>query len=415
MYLQKLVNSIKDRPLEAFLGVCVAALIIFGASIKDVASTTLALFTLYGLSKVYYWKTTWRSLEAIEKAMFIAFIFYVLSGVLSYVNVEDNHEYVKQMDRYLRFAFLVPVALALMYSKFDFKKYFYIGVVLSGPAYFYFALVSSLEHPDWPAGGAYHHITFGGAATLSALLMMLMIVLEPWKVRWKALIMVSILCSLYASVLSQARGAWIAIPLGMLIILFALIKYGRFKASHAAIIFFVIVAGIFATPAGNIMEQRYTEAVNEVKLFIDSGDATTSIGGRLALWDLSIQIWKLSPLLGTGPGDFDNDLRVYQENNIYKDMAVHNSVHNIYLQALASTGLIGFLALLLALVILPLWYFSGYIKNGDKFGYYGFMVISAYTVFGLTESWVLRAPAVSIYIVYFIVILLACRYKEEKY
>ena len=275
MYFQKLITSIKENPLETFLGLFVMALIMFGASVKDVASTTLALFTLYGLFKVYHWKTTWRSLEAIEKAMFIAFIFYALSGFLSYVNVEDSREYVKQMDRYLRFGFLVPASLALMCSKFDFKNYFYIGVVLSGPAYFYFALVSALEHPDWPAGGAYHHITFGGAATLSALLMMLMIVLEPWKVRWKALIMVSILCSLYASVLSQARGAWVAIPVGVLITLFALIKYRRFKISHAAIVFAVIIAGFFVSPASNIVEQRYTEAVNEVKLFIDSGDATT--------------------------------------------------------------------------------------------------------------------------------------------
>jgi len=415
MYLKKLVNNIKDRPLDVFFGVCVVALIMFGASIKDVASTTLALFILYGLSKVYYWKTTWLSLEVIEKAMFIAFIFYVLSGFLSYINVEDTREYVKQMDRYIRFFFLVPITLAAIYSRFDFKKYFYIGVVLSGPAYFYFALLSSLERPDWPAGGAYHHITFGGAATLSALLMMLMLVLEPWKVRWKVLITVSIFCSIYASVLSQSRGAWIAMPVGVLIALFALIKYGRFKISHAVIVITVIIAGFFVSPASNIVEQRYTEAVNEVKLFIDSGDVTTSNGGRLALWDLSIQVWKLSPLLGTGPGDFDNDLRVYQENNIYKDMAVHNSVHNIYFQALASTGVIGFIALLLSLVVLPLWYFSGYIKKGDKFGYYGFMVISAYAIFGLTESWVLRAPAVSIYIIYFIVTLLACRYNEEKH
>lgn len=415
MYFQKLIISVKERPLETFFGVCVIALIMFGASIKDVASTTLALFTLYGLSKVYYWKITWLSLEATEKAMFIAFIFYVLSGFLSYINVEDTREYVKQMDRYIRFFFLVPITLVAIYSKFNFKKYFYIGVVLSGPAYFYFALLGSLERPGWPAGGAYHHITFGGAATLSALLMMLMLALEPWRVRWKALITVSMFCSMYASVLSQSRGAWIAIPIGVLITMFALIKYGKIKFSHAAIVFTVTIAGFFVTPAGNIVEQRYVEAVNEVKLFIDSGDASTSNGGRLALWDLSIQVWKLSPLVGTGPGDFDDDLLVFQEKNIYKELAVHNSVHNIYFQALASTGVIGLLALILALVLLPLWYFSGYIKNGNKFGYYGVMVVSVYAIFGLTESWILRAPVVSVYIIYFIVTLLACRYNEEKH
>ena len=162
------------------------------------------------------------------------------------------------------------------------------------------------------------------------------------------------------------------------------------------------------------MKDRYNEAINEVNLFIESGDVTTSNGGRLALWDLSIQVWKSSPMLGTGPGDFNDDLVRYQSKNIYKDLAVHNSVHNIYLQALVNTGLFGFLALIFALVILPLWYFSSFIKKDVNFGYYGFMVVSAYAIFGLTESWILRAPVVSIYIVYFVVTLLACRNREER-
>lgn len=414
MYLQKLVDSIRGNPLEAFLGVSLMLLMMFGASIKDVASTVLAIFVLFSLSKVSHLRPTWSSLEMVEKVMFAAFIFYVISGFLSYINVEDTREYIKQMDRYIRFMFVPAIVIAAIHSRLDFEKYFYTGLLLSGPAYFYVAITSAIERPDWPVGGAYHHITFGDAAALNTLLMMLMLVLVPWSFRWKALILISMSCSLYASFLSQARGAWIAIPVGMLIVMFALIKHAKFKLSHVVIILAVLVTGVFFTPAGNILEERYRQAVDEVRLFVDSGDVTTSNGGRLALWDLSIQVWKSSPLLGTGPGDFDNDLKVYQENNIYKDMDVHSSVHNIYLQALVSTGLIGFIVLLFALVLLPLWYFGTCIRNGISFGYYGFMAVSAYAVFGLTESWILRAPVVSIYIVYFVTTLLVCHRKMER-
>ncbi len=414
MYFQKLANSVKENPVETFLGVCVIALIMFGASVKDVASTVLAIFVLFSLSKVPHMRMTWRSLEMIEKAMLAAFIFYVLSGFLSYINVEDSREYVKQMDRYLRFGFIVPIVLAVINSRFDFEKYFYIGMILSGPAYFYFAMASVLERPDWPATGAYHRITFGDAAMLNALLMMLMLALEPWRFRWKVLMMVSTACSLYASILSQARGAWIAVPVGLFIIFVALMKESRLKLSYALIILAVVTSGFFITPAGTMVKDRYLEAVNDVNMFIDSGDVTTSNGGRLALWDLSIQVWKSLPLIGTGPGDFDNDLIRYQNQGIYKDMDVHSSVHNIYLQSLVSTGLVGFLALLFALVILPFWYFVTYIKKGINFAYYGLMVVSAYAVFGLTESWILRAPVVSIYIIYFVVTLLICRHREEQ-
>lgn len=415
MYFQKLITSIKENPLEIFLGLFVVALMMFGASVKDVASTTLAIFTLFGLSKVHRYKISWGLLSTIEKVMFIAFVVYVLSGFLSYINVEDSREYVKQMDRYIRFFFIGPIVLAAIYSKLDFKRFFYIGVVLSGPAYFYFAIESSLENPSWPAGRDYHHITFGDAATLNALLMMLMLVLEPWKKYWKILIMMSISFSLYASVLSQARGAWIAIPVGVLVACIALIRQSRLKVSYALLAFMVLVFGVFITPAGDMIGNRYSEATKEVELFVESRNAATSIGGRLALWDISMQVWKSSPLLGTGPGDFDDEVRSYQSKSGYQELIVHSSTHNIYLQALVNTGLVGFIVLVFALIVFPFLYFYSYVKKGDKFGYYGLIVITAYAVFGLTESWVLRAPVVSIYIIYFIVILLACRHEEKKH
>ena len=360
-------------------------------------------------------KLTWTSLKTIEKVMFSAFIFYMFSGFLSYINVEDSHEYIKQMDRYIRFALIVPIALAVINSKLDFEKYFFIGMILSGPVFLYFALLSLQQKPDWPAGGAYHHITFGDAAMLNALLIMLMLVLERWKLRWKMLAMISILCCLYASVLSQARGAWIALPIGLLIVFIALTRETRFKSGHALIILVIFALGVFITPAAKMINDRYTEAVSEVEMFIDSGDATTSIGGRLALWSLSIKVWQSSPVIGTGPGDFDNEVMEYQSKGIYTDMDVHSSVHNIYLQSLANTGLLGFFVLMFALLILPFWCFFNFTRKGVKSGYYGLMLISAFAVFGVTESWVLRAPVVSIYIVYLIVLLSLSRKKLNSF
>jgi hypothetical protein len=50
----------------------------------------------------------------------------------------------------------------------------------------------------------------------------------------------------------------------------------------------------------------------------------------------------------------------------------------------------------------------------------GFIFILLFSTIGPGESrvgeyWALRLTTVSVYIVYFIVTLLACRYKEEKY
>ena len=95
----------------------------------------------------------WQSLRPIEKAILLGFVAYAISGFLSYFNVDDTYEYVKQAGRYLRFVFIVPVALAILYSDFDFRKYLLAGIVLSGPANLYFALTSINANPGLPAQG----------------------------------------------------------------------------------------------------------------------------------------------------------------------------------------------------------------------------------------------------------------------
>ena len=412
MYFQRLITKVKENPLEQFLGLWVVLIIMFGASVKDVASTALAIFSIYGLINIHKVRNGWQELQTNEKILMVLFLLYVSSGFVAYLNVTDTREYLKEMDRYVRFLFITPIVIALLKSGVDLKKYFYIGMVLSGPAYFYFAIDSVIQTPNWPAGKDYHHITFGDAAMLNALMLLMMLVLEPWRLRWKAVVMVSIFLAIYASILSQARGAWVVVPVGLLLLTMAIVRRTKIKLLHLVFVLIVAITAILVSPASDVIKMRYIEALNDVELFIDNKDASTSIGGRFALWDIALETWRLSPFIGTGPGDFDDDVKKYQKNEAYSDLVVHGSVHNIYLQSLVSTGLIGLVSMVFAIVILPALYFYSRIRRAEKFGYYGLMLISSYAIFGLSESWTLRAPVVSIFIVYFCVCFLSCREKS---
>ena len=69
---------------------------------------------------------------------------------------------------------------------------------------------------------------------------------------------------------------------------------------------------------------------------------TASGTGRWALWNVAYDEWRSSPITGTGPGDF----RFWWDQRRNADFEVVNA-HNLYLETLAESGIVGVLLLLL--------------------------------------------------------------------
>ncbi len=400
-------SEISLRPLEALIGLCLFATAASGGAIASVASTSMAILFITCLFYIRKWPELWRALTRNEQLLLGGLVLYAFSGLISYPNVSDEAEYIKYMGRYIRFLLIVPVYLLLTKGNMPLFKYLIAGAIASGPLYLAMALASIVNRPELPASGHYHWITFGDAAMLSVVF--LSAVLATWKMRpaMKVVIAASIGCAFYASILSQARGAWIALPLCMAVLFYIMVKHGEVKIKLKIILPLLIltVALISVTPIKDVMQSRVQEAIQEIELFVSGEKVNSSVGGRLAMWHIAANVWMEHPVIGTGLGDFDQEIELRQSQGIYESIEVHASVHNIYLQALATTGTFGFLILCFALVIQPFRVF--YQASRDKLtpaNLGGLTVIMAYAIFGLTESWILRAPVVSIYLVYLVVL-----------
>jgi len=404
MYLKRLLTFIKEDPMTFVMGMSIITLAVMGTSVRHVSSSMFGLLFLLSFSVLLSWPKIFVSLSIVEKLFVVSFVLYTSSGLVAYINVDDVSDYVKLFERYFRFLMAVPIFLLIIKNNKSLLNYLYIGAALSGPFVFFVALNHYYSNPDVPAKGYYHHIIFGQLAMLNIGILLGYLITNKLNRIAQILIVISILLGLSAAILSQARGVWLAFPFYILIAVIYLLKSGRFRIKAALFFIVSVVFLVIFTPASDLIKQRAESASNEISAFYEDGNYISSVGTRLAMWEISYNVWKQHPILGTGPGDFDDEVIALQDSGEYVGMDVHDSVHNIYIQALVTSGVVGFFALVflfgISLVLL--------LKKGgyeDSARFTGVIVIVSFVVFGVSESWTLRLSIVSVFLVYLVTIV----------
>ena len=400
IYLEALIAEVKYKPQQFFVGLCVFFVAIMGTSVHHVASTAFALLFLAGLFILRDWVTVWKVLAKYEKWLLIGFSLYALSAVISYLNVQDISEYIKELERYFRFLLAVPIYLLIKKYNIDVINYLFAGAIVSGPFLFFIALSDYIDNPDVPAKGYYHHIIFGSVAMLNVGVMLAVLLVTKINKYIKVVVAVSMLCGVIAAVLSQSRGVWLVLPVYFLIALYYALRHSKGLFGGLIIVPVLVVAILLASPVGEMVMKRVDVAFDEVSSFYTEDKYISSLGTRLAMWRISLDVWKQHPVVGSGPGDFDDIVRELQESGKYSVMDVHASTHNIYMQSLANTGFIGFMVIIFSLFVLP---FKALVDNRRRAAttfFAGVTTLMLFGVVGLSESWTLRLPIISVYIIY---------------
>ncbi len=405
--MRLLTQLINNRPtsLVLFMGICVLVLSVTGTSVKNAASTVFALLVITSFFYTRDWLKGWNELSKAEKLFVIGFILYMVSGLLAFYNESDIGKYIKVFERYFRFFLIIPFYLLLVKKKISLLNYIYAGAIISGFFIFAVALNSYLRHPDLPASGHYHHIMFGELAMLNFGVMLALLLTHNLKRLSQLVILISMLCALIAAVLSQARGAWLVLPVYLIIATVYSIKEKKVSLNSIAAVLVVFVVISILSPVGGLIKKRIDSAITDVDQYYTNNIYDTSNGQRLAMWDIAFHVWMKHPVLGTGPGDFKNEIISLQNKGEYRKLALNNSVHNIFFQALVAAGIIGFMIFIFSLIVMPLRviYDSKYIDRESRLLI--MTVIIAESIFGLTESWTLRLPPVSVYLIYITVLL----------
>jgi O-antigen ligase len=192
-----------------------------------------------------------------------------------------------------------------------------------------------------------NHVNYSALLVcLIPVLYALMKIDSKMKLLWKALLGL-FLIGLY---FSYARGAWLALVVGLMIV-FAIRKnilhWLLFGAS-----FMVIVAGIWLMSNNNYM--KFTPNYEKT---IYHADLSEHLEATYTMKDLSaverfyrwIAAWKMAkshPITGFGPNTFYNNYRGYTVNSFktyVSNNPEHSTVHNYFLMQLAEQGIPGLL------------------------------------------------------------------------
>lgn len=193
---------------------------------------------------------------------------------------------------------------------------------------------------------------------------------------------------IYGAYLSQTRGAWIAIPVFLIITILVL---GRRVSKSKLLALFAVAVVLLGLLFGstNLVQQRIAEAAQNLIQYQSSNDLNTSVGVRLQLWSASWLVYTEHPLVGVGHERFGAAMGDLERRKIITAAArTQPHSHNEILYNMATLGSFGLLGIL-CLYLVPGFYFWRDARSTDRevrtTAGIGLLLVCGFVVFGLTD------------------------------
>ncbi|MEE9708507.1 O-antigen ligase family protein [Aeromonas veronii] len=197
----------------------------------------------------------------------------------------------------------------------------------------------------------------------------------------KMIFLISMLGSIYAIIMSEVRGVWLALMSVGICYLFSKIAQLAVKKIILISISFLVIIAVFTSSTA--IENRIKQTEIEFQE-ITSGNYDTSIGIRLQLWGAAIDIIKSHPLSGLGTIKYKNKMEEQYQHGLITSKALSfkdSHFHNQFLDSYVRYGVLG-LVLAFLIFISPVYIFN-VMEMGIKLSFIGIAILLI--VAGLTD------------------------------
>lgn len=189
-------------------------------------------------------------------------------------------------------------------------------------------------------------------ANMVAMLGLIGFAREGTGVRAGVLAWGNVACAALILIVNGTRGAMLAMLLTMLPMLF--VRYPRLKITSFLLATGLIV--LLAIGSYFVPDSPVTERLDQVRVDVqqfEHGNAGTSIGARLKMWEIAAGSIAVHPLMGVGVGQFAEILHASPFcAQLQTSPCNLEHAHNDMVEAAATTGLPG-LVVVLALFLVP--------------------------------------------------------------
>jgi len=331
----------------------------------------------------------------------IIFSIAMSSGLIAIFIIQLYHHDLtaRYFDSDSRFLLAIPIFLALRYVSIKVLSIMQYAFPLGAIAALVAVMVTD-PTVRYAASTYYmNHIHLGDLALMQGFL-------SVFSINWfqkdrlvvKSLKILGLIAGLTVSVLSSARGGWIAIPIFVAVLIYFRTK-GNFLNKVALALLLTGGIGLLGYLLVDPIRQRIWMIYSDLSLFT-TGNADTSIGVRFQLWKAALHLIAENPIFGVGADGFGKAMDTMSASGFITPIAADfgkQEVHNEILAQTVRFGIFGFLSIL-AVYFVPFFLFLRTAKSGIHHQHVaammGMCLTLGFFVFGLTvETFDLKMTA----------------------
>jgi len=375
--------------------------------INHSAGAVLMTFIVLGL--IFGW-SGYARLDKYDKLLVIGFLVLLAVMLIEYLLWPEavNARYI--LKQFLRIGF--ASIIILLFRKYDFcsAKYVFRGALVAAPvmlAVAVYQVVGGIARAE----GAVGRMQFGEFAAIVAVLSFLMAIMNVHEKKLRWLGVVSAIIATSVVFLSETRTALLYEITGILIALAYFIYSKRISVRTSVLVVLGVIVTIFVLSLfGKGFFQRF-EGLPKAVVELSKKGSTQSgqLGARIKMWKEAVILWKESPVIGKGLGNYGIEAIKRRESGEFPSLGSSTAdlelgtPHSIYFELLADTGVIGLMIFLITIIVIPLWIFFRKLLQAQNdiesmVALSGLQVVAGFTIFGITESWYIYSSPVAVFL-----------------
>lgn len=383
------------RPFEIFV---IAVLVVIPIVLPLVPDTSSELYVILAFVGLIVWLArdphSTRRVTHEERIAALGCAAFSASIIISVIEVGATYDAVRELDVLLRPLLAISILLLLVRIR-PTSGVLWIPMAVGALAVGFNALYHHFSADSYQrVEGAIGAISYGRA---SLALGFIAAVGLPYFRRlgraWAWVPSMAFAMGLAGTILSGSRGVWIAVPALLPLLLWNFWHPAYRRVAVVAVTGIVLAFALSVAVPQTGVQNRIDQAVSQVKLYLDdpAKHGGTSVGQRFEMWRAAWSMFVQDPIFGGGTGDsFNRFLRSgIEAGHYHPNVGVQTQVHNVFLQALASRGLVGLAGLMVFWLALTWVYWKATRRDDDEcrsLGIAGLGLILVYAVSGLTDS-----------------------------